>query len=456
MVKDNYTKMTETNVYKLIVILGIPTIISMLITNIYNMADTYFVGTLGDSAQGATGILFTLQSIIQAIAFMLGHGSGTYVAKFLADKDKKSATKYSTTAFVTGFVVGTLLMIFGLIFLRGFCYLLGSTDTILPYAEEYGMWVLISAPFMITSLIMNNILRYEGRAIYAMVGLVSGGLLNIFGDYLFISVFELGIYGAGLSTAISQIISFIILIVLFMVKAESRFSIKSISRNYLDYFKILRSGFPSFIRQGLASISGGILNNLCNPYGDSTIAAMSVVNRYSGFVMSIGLGIGQGFQPVCAFNYQVKKYDRVKKGLIFTNLFGIALVGILAIPGIIIPGYVVWLFNDATKVIEVGSVALRYACIGALFMPISITSNMLYQSIRKSEIASILALLRSGIVFIPLIYIFEANFGLLGIQIAQPVSDVIAALISLPFIIAFVLNKQNKEDKENEKTPESD
>ena len=449
MKKDNYTRMTESSVYKLIVILGIPTVISMLITNIYNLADTYFVGTLGESAQGATGILFTLQSIIQAIAFMLGHGSGTYVAKFLADKDKKNASKYASCAFFVGFISGTLLLIFGLIFIKGFCYLLGSTDTILPYAVDYGIWVLISAPFMITSLILNNILRYEGKAIFAMVGLVSGGLLNIFGDYLFINVFNLGIYGAGLSTAISQLISFIILIVLFILHAESKINPKYLSRHILDYLKILRSGFPSFLRQGLTSISGGILNNLCNPYGDSVIAAMSVVNRYLSFVMSIGLGIGQGFQPVCAFNYQVKKYDRVKKGLLFTMLFGIMLVSILAIPAIIVPDKIVWLFNTEQRVIDAGTLALRIGCIGILFLPISITANMLYQCIRKSEIASFLALLRSGIVFIPVLYIFEANFNLVGIQIAQPVSDVIAALISLPFIIFFILKKHENEIKED-------
>lgn len=443
MEKDNYTKMTETNVYKLIIILGIPTIISMLITNIYNLADTYFVGTLGDSAQGATGILFTLQSIIQAVAFMLGHGSGTYVAKFLADKDKKNASRYASCAFFMGFIFGTILLIIGLIFIRGFCYLLGSTDTILPYAVDYGIWVLISAPFMITSLIINNILRYEGKAIYAMVGLVSGGLLNIFGDYLFINIFELGIFGAGLSTAISQMISFIILIVLFIIHAESKINPKYLSKSVIDYFKILRSGFPSLIRQGLNSISGGILNNLCNPYGDGVIAAMSVVNRYSSFVMSIGLGIGQGFQPVCAFNYQIKKYNRVKKGLIFTILFGIFLVSLLAIPGIIIPDKIVWLFNKEASVIDVGKVALRFACIGVLFMPISVCANMLYQCIRKSEIASFLSMLRSGIVFIPVLYVFESNFDLLGIQLAQPVSDVIAALISIPFITIFIV--KNKE-----------
>ena len=445
MIKDNYKRMSESNVYKLIAVLGIPTIISMLITNIYNLADTYFVGTLGDSAQGATGVLFTLQSIIQALAFMLGHGCGTYVAKFLADKDKKNASKYASSAFFVGFFAGLILLLFGLIFLRGFCYFLGSTETILPYAMDYGMWVLISAPFMITSLIMNNILRYEGKAFYAMIGLVSGGLLNIFGDFMFINVCHMGIFGAGLSTAISQLISFIILLVLFIIHAESKLSPLNMSRDIIDYFKIIRTGFPSLIRQGLNSISSGILNNLCKPYGDSAIAAMSVVNRYSSFVMSIGLGIGQGFQPVCAFNYQIKKYDRVKKGVIFTILFGIFLVSLLAIPAIIAPEAIVWSFNHSENVINIGKDALRYACIGTLFLPISITANMLYQCIRKSEIASFLAMLRSGLVFIPLIFILETNLKLLGIQIAQPISDVSAAIISIPFIVYFILKTPNEE-----------
>ena len=261
----------------------------------------------------------------------------------------------------------------------------------------------------------------------------------------------MGVFGAGLSTAISQFISFIILVVLFMIYAESKLSIRNISTNVVDYLKIIRTGFPSLIRQGLNSVSSGILNNLCKPYGDGAIAAMSIVNRYSSFVMSIGLGLGQGFQPVCAFNYQVKKYDRVKRGVIFTILFGMCLVSLLALPGIVAPRSIIWLFNKEEAIIDIGELALRFACIGALFLPISITANMLYQSIRKSEIASFLSMLRSGLVFIPLIFIFEANFKFLGIQLAQPVSDVIAAVISVPFIIIFIINKPNNDDKLIEK-----
>ena len=235
-----YKKMTETPIAKLIVGLGIPTTISMLITGIYNLADTYFVGALGESQQAATGILFTLQSIIQAIAFMLGHGSGTFVSKALADKDTKSATRYVSTAFFTGIGIGLILSISGLLFLNPLLRLLGSTETILPFARDYGFWVLLSCPIMIGSLVLNNNLRYEGKAFFAMIGLTTGGILNIFGDFLLIRVCKLGVFGAGMATAISQAISFCILLFLYLRMAQSTVSIRSISREIRDYLGICK------------------------------------------------------------------------------------------------------------------------------------------------------------------------------------------------------------------------
>ena len=228
-----YDKMTKTPLTKLIVSLGIPTTISMLVTNIYNMVDTYFVGTLGESQQAATGILFTLQAIIQAIAFMLGQGSGTMVSKSLADQDQKEASKYVSTAFFSGLVLGSILMAGGLLFLNPLMRLLGSTETILPYARQYGACVLINCPIMIASIVINNNLRYEGKAFYSMIGLVSGGLLNIFGDYLFVVVFQMGVLGAGLATAISQSISFIILLYFFRKMAQSRMAWEQLAENCL-------------------------------------------------------------------------------------------------------------------------------------------------------------------------------------------------------------------------------
>ncbi len=436
----HYEKMTKTPVSKLIISLGIPTTISMLITNIYNLADTYFVGTLGESPQAATGILFTLQAIIQAFSFMFGHGSGTFVSKCLADKDIKKASEYVSTALYTGAVFGTLLMTFGLIFMEPFMYLLGSTDTILPYAKDYGLWVLLACPFMVCSLVLNNNLRYEGKAIYAMVGLTTGGILNIFGDYILIKKFNMGVYGAGLSTAVSQFVSFSILLVLYIKFAQSSISPKYISRKFKVYWDIVRCGLPSLIRQGLTSISNGLLNNLTKPFGDAAIAAMSVVNRFSAFVMCVGLGIGQGFQPVCAFNYEAKKYKRVKKGLVFTTVFGLVLCGIISIIGFIIADKIIYVFQKSDAVIEIGTYALRYACVGLMFLPLSVPVNMLYQSIQKATVASVLSLLRSGAALIPSLLILSHFFGMKGIAASQPLADIITGLVCIPFIVYFVKN----------------
>ena len=438
-----YEKMTKTPIAKLVLLLGIPTTISMLITNLYNLVDTYFIGTLGESQQGATGILFTLQCIIQAVAFMLGQGSGAFVSKCLANKDSKEASKYVSSAFFIGGFVGILLMAGGLIFLEPFMKLLGSTNTILPYAKDYGLWVLISCPFMICSLVLNNNLRFEGLSFVSMIGLGTGAIINIFGDYYFVKVLGMGVYGAGLATASSQIISFFILLIFFLTKAQSKISFKYISLKIKTYTEVCLCGLPSLIRQGLTSISSGILNNLTKVYGDAAIAAMSIVNRYSSFVLCVGLGIGQGFQPVASFNYQAKEYKRVKKSMTFTLKFGIIAVGALALIGLLMPEQVLRLFQKDIEVIKIGKFAMIAASIGTMFLPISVTTNMLYQSIRKSTIASFLALLRSGLTLIPMLFLLSALFNLKGIQSAQPVADILTSLISLPFMIYFLFKTPN-------------
>lgn len=435
----HYEKMTKTPVAKLILKLGLPTTVSMLVTSIYNVADTYFVGTLGPSAQAATGILFALQAVIQGLAFMLGHGSGTFVTKCLADKDAKKASTYVSSAFFLGGAVGLTIMTFGLIFLTPLVKLLGSTDTILPHAKDYAMWILIASPFMICSLILNNNLRFEGKAFYAMFGLTAGGLLNIFGDWLLVTRLNMGVYGAGLATAFSQFVSFSILLILYFKKAQSTISPRCMSREFRTYLSITRVGLPSLIRQGLTAISGSVLNNLAKPFGDAAIDAMAVVNRYSMFVMCVGLGLGQGFQPVAAFNYEAKKYSRVKKGLLFTMFFSLFLVGCLAVASFVFADSIVSLLQSDAQVIEIGATALRYAAVGLLFMPLSVPVNMLYQSIQKAGIASLLSSLRSGALLIPALLIGVPLLGLTGLQIAQPLSDCLTGLISIPFIIHFLL-----------------
>ena len=436
-----YDKMTKTPLVKLIVSLGIPTTISMLVTSIYNMADTYFVGTLGESPQAATGILFTLQAIIQAVAFMLGQGSGTMVSKALADRNKEEASEYVSTGFFTGLFAGSMFLLLGLSFLNPLLRLLGSTETILPYARQYGACVLMSCPLVMGSFVLNNNLRYEGKSFYSMIGLVSGGLINILGDYLLVIVFQLGVLGAGIATAISQTISFFILLYFFCKMGESRIHFTSVSKKKQTYLTIMKVGFPALVRQGLSSFSGGLLNNITRPFGDAAIAAMSVANRFSMFVMCVGLGIGQGYQPVAAFNYQAKRYDRVKRGLLATMAIGFCMVACLAVPSLFLAEQIVYAFQKSPAVMEIGVLALRAACIGTMFLPLSIPVNMLYQSTRQVKISTFLSMLRNGLTFIPTLLITTHFWGLLGVQISQSVADVLTGLVAIPFVISFLRKK---------------
>ena len=436
--EKHYQKMTVTPIPRLILQLGIPTAVSMLITSIYNMADTYFVGMIGPSAQAATGVMFTLQSIIQGIGVMLGQGSGTFVSKHLADRDVQRASEYISTSFFYGLGIGSFFAGICLLFLSPLVRILGSTETIAPHAMNYGFWILLSCPFIMCSLILNTGLRFEGKAFYAMFALASGGILNIFGDYLLVYKLQMGIYGAGLATAISQVFSFIFLMIFFFRMAQSKIRFSYIAKGPHCIFQILRVGFPSFVRQSLNFVTHGILNNLTKPFGDAAIAAMSVVNRYSMFLMCVGLGIGQGFQPVASFNYQAKKYDRVKKGLKFTIIFNFLFVGTVSVISLICAEPIISVFQKRPEVITIGAAALRFAAIGMLFMPVSVPINMLYQSIQKTTMATFLSMLRAGGITIPLLLIFTPLFGLTGVMISQPTADVITGLISLWLTFIFL------------------
>ena len=450
-----HRQMVETKIPPLIMKLGLPTTISMLITNIYNLVDTYFVGTLGVAQQGATGILFTLQAILQAFAFMLGHGSGTNAAKNLALSDKKKASSFVSSAFYLGFTIGIILLIFGVIFLEPFMIGLGSSQTILPYAKDYGFWVLVSGPFLIVSLILNNNLRYEGKASLAMIGIAVGAALNVLGDYIFIMVLGMGVYGAGLSTAISQIISFFVLLFFYLKYAQTSIHFKNVVFDFSLYLAIFKAGLPSLLRQGLASISGGVLNNITKPLGDAAVAAISVVNRYSNFVMCVGMGIGQGLQPVAAYNYATKHYKRVRQGLAFTTAFSTSVVALLSILSLIFAKQIVSWFNNDAMVLELGEKALRYAAISLIFTSLAIVTNMSLQSVRRSLSASFLSALRSGLAFIPAIFILVYGMGLGfdGVALSQPIADVITFIISLPFFIGFLVKLKKMEDTPVEAPP---
>ncbi len=436
---DNHYKfMTETPVSKLIIKLGIPTTISMLVTNIYNMADTYFVGTLGTSASAAVGIVFGLMAVIQAVGFTFGHGAGSIISRKLGAKDNKTADLVASASFFTSIAAGLLITVLGLVFSNSFLRLLGSTETILPFAKDYALWILLAAPLMTSSFVLNNILRYEGKAALAMIGLTAGGMLNIFGDWLLINVFNMGISGAGISTAVSQVVSFAILLSMFLnKKTQSKISIKSLKNGLPQLKNIVATGLPSLMRQGLSSVSTMLLNNAAAAFGDPAVAAMTIVNRICFFIFAVGLGIGQGYQPVSAFNYGAKKYKRVKKGFLFTLCIGEILLAILAVISLIFSDNLVGIFRDDPLVIEIGSFALKAQLIALFFQPLAICCNMTFQSVGKNKSATFLSALRSGLVFIPVLFTLKYFLGLTGIQVAQTVTDIITFFVSIPFAVVF-------------------
>ena len=310
--EEKYKQMIDTPVQKLIPKLAVPTIISMLVTSIYNMADTFFVSQIGTSASGAVGIMFSAMAMIQAIGFTLGMGSGNYISRSLGNRKEDIASQSAATAFFTAGIIGILIAVFGTLFSRQIVYLLGATDTIAPYAQDYARYILFAAPFMLTSFVMNNILRAQGNAVFAMIGITTGGILNMFLDPILIFGFHMGISGAAIATMVSQIISFAILLSQCNIqKGCISIQISKFTPSLNMYGEILHAGLPSFCRQGLASVATVVLNFAAAPYGDPAIAAMSIVSRFMMFVNSSLIGFGQGFQPVCGFNFGAKRYDRV-------------------------------------------------------------------------------------------------------------------------------------------------
>ena len=437
--EQQFKKMTQTPVTRLVVSLSVPTIVSMLVSNIYNIADTYFVSSIGTSASGAVGIVFALIAIIQAFCFMIGHGAGSLVSLSLGAKDVERAKRIASSAFFAALIISGTIAVLGEIFITPLMYLLGSTRTILPYATQYARYILASAPLMSVSFVMNNILRYEGKAAFAMIGITFGGLLNVALDPLFIFVLDMGVAGAGLATALSQIVGSGLLLSMFLAgKTQSKFSPQYVSGRISDYLKIFRTGTPSLLRQGLNSISAMLLNNASAVYGDAAVAAMSIVGRVSFVVFAVGIGIGQGLQPVSSFNYGAKLYSRVRKGFIFTIFYSTAVCTVLSTAVFLAADFVVRQFRDDPEVIGIGTPALKAQCIAMVVSMLFQCTNMLYQSIGKSGTATVLASLRNGVCFIPLILLLPRLAGINGIIVAQPCADFLTAAISIPFATHFI------------------
>ena len=434
--EQKFEMMTEAPIPGLIGRLAVPTIISMLITSFYNMADTFFVGKIGTSATAAVGVVFPVMAIIQALGFFCGHGSGNSISRHLGSKDVQSARELASTGFFLAFALGTLLMVLGRVFLDPLSHLLGSTKTIFPYTRDYLRFILLGAPYMTAQLVLNNQLRFQGNAFYAMIGITSGGVLNVILDPIFIFVFDLGISGAAIATILSQFVSFCLLLVGLRVSKCIPIHLRNVRLTIPRLREIVGGGLPSLFRQGLGSIATTTLNIAANPYGDAAIAAMSVVSRIMMFANSALIGFGQGFQPVCGFNYGAGRNDRVREAFWFCVKVSTAVLLGLAVLGGFLSGHLIWIFRNDPDVIQIGTTALRFQCVTFALNGWIIMNNMMMQTMGKTVPATILAASRQGLFFIPALLILPQFLGLTGIQCAQAVSDVFT------FALTTLLNRK--------------
>ena len=429
--------------------LSVPTIISMLVTAIYNTADTFFVARVSSdpvvntAATASVGLVFTVMALIQAMGFFCGHGSGNFLSRMLGAGNHKEANEMASTGFALSLILGVIFAVVGNIFVEEIAQFLGATSTTMQFTMDYMRIILFGAPFMMAQFVINNQLRFQGSAVYAMVGLMCGAVMNIVLDPLLILVFHMQVRGAAIATVMGQVTSFIVLLIGTSKGENIKLSIKNVHINGYYLKEIVNGGAPSLFRQGMAAIATLILNRTAGAIGsDAAIAGMSVAGRVMMMMASALIGFGQGYQPVCSFNYGAGLTKRVKEGFIFCVKYStVFLVGIGVVCFIFAPD-IIALFSKNPMAMEVGVAALRFQ---ACTLPLSgtiVISNMMLQSIGKGVKASIMASSRNGLFFIPMILILPPLLGILGVEMAQSCADVLSFGLAIP-LAASELKKFN-------------
>ena len=427
--QNRFETMTEAPISRLIVRMALPTMVSMLVSSIYNLADTYFVSQINTEASAAVGVVFSLMAMIQAIGFTLGMGSGNYVSRLLGEKKETLAERVAATAFFTALLFGLAISALGLYGTQMLVILLGANEDVMSYAVSYTTYILIAAPFMMCSFVMNNQLRAQGYAAYSMIGLATGGVLNMILDPLFI--FWWGIAGAGIATMASQMVSFVILVVLTStVKGVIRIRPSRFRPSFTIYGEILHSGLPSLCRQGLSSAASVVLNFTAVQFGTAALAAMTIVNRIMMFIYSALIGFAQGFQPVCGFNWGAKRYDRVLQAYYFCLKVAVVMLSSLGVLFFLFAPQLITLFRDEQEVIQIGVTALRFQCASLPFQAYIMMSQFLTQSIGYGFRASLIAMGRQGLFLIPMYLLLPSFIGILGIESAQFFSDLLTVAMS--------------------------
>ena len=433
--EKKFIEMTTAPVTKLVGGFAVPAIICMLMTSFYNMADTYFVSRLNTQSVAAVGIVFSYMGIIQAVSFFFGHGSGNFISRALGARKTEEAEYMASTGLLSALVCSTTIGLLCLLFQDPILRFFGATDTIMPYARRYFHFIVAGTPFISGSIVLNNQMRLQGNARLSMIGILSGGILNVALDPVFIFGLGMGVSGAGLATAISQMLCFIFMLNLCGRNGGIRIKLGKFAPSVSHYKEIAAGGLPSLARQGLMFISLICLNNLAARYGDSAVAAFSVSSRIMAIASSLLIGFGQGFQPVCGFNYGARKFDRVKRALQFTAGVGSAYCLVFAVVAFIFAPGLIRLFSNAdAAMLEMGTKVLRCHCLSFPLCGIIVISNMFLQNIRRTGPAVLVASARQGLFFIPAVIIGNLVAGLTGLYAAQPISDLCAFILCVPLL----------------------
>ena len=458
--QENHVKMTQTPVLSLILRLSCSTVVSMLAGTTYNIVDMYFVSDLGTSAVAAVGILFSVLAMIQAVGYTFGMGAGSRISRFLGEQKEKEAGRDASAAVLMALMAGLILMAAGFLWQKPLVRFLGSTDTIETFALDYGFWILLIAPVMCVSYVLNNVLRAEGMPVWALVGIGSGAVLNAVLDPILVSGLELGIRGAGIATFCGQSVSLAIMLIVMLSgksviglnKADSnykptgiRVKIEKIKREDKQRFQafrqtaidITRTGIPSFFRQGLVCVATILLNRAAREYGDDVVAAISVSNKVFAILFAVMVGYGQGFAPVAGYNYGAKKNDRVRKAIIFTILSQVIASAVTGALVWIFASSIISLFGE-NAALELGVLSLRMHAVSLPFMAVCLVSGMLFQAIGEIGKAILISSTRQGIFFLPLIWLLPMYFQENGVAVTQGISDILSGIFSLPFILVAI------------------
>ena len=448
--EDKYVEMTQRPVKLLVCKMAVPTIIAMVTTALYNVVDAAFIGRLSTEGTAAIGVSFAYMTFIQALGFFFGHGSGNYISRALGAKNTGSASVVASVGFITPFLIGTLAAIVCLPHLSALSRLLGAPAEVVPYANDYLRYIVGATPFMMSALTLNNQLRLQGNARFGMIGIVSGAILNIALDPLFIFTLGMGVSGASLATAVSQLFAWCLLLGGTFRPESLHIRLRDFKPSWRVYYEIFRGGLPSLFRQVFNCAAAVSLNYCAALYAApgqeaSAVAAFAVVTRIMMFAFSVVLGFCQGFQPVCGYNYGAGKYERVRESWLFASSVATAFLLVISMVGIIFAPQIVTLFRaEDPALIEIGAVTLRWQCAAFPLVGLFTATGMLFQNIRMTFPATLLSVCRNGLFFLPALLLLPMWLDMLGVQMAQAVADVLTFVLAVPYSVW--INRKLKND----------